>query len=32
MDGLESAEAVLKSMIEEINEYWEDEDQDANLF
>ena len=27
MDGLESAEAVLKSMIEEINEYWDDEDQ-----
>ena len=27
MDGLESAEAVLKSMIEEINGYWDDEDQ-----
>lgn len=27
MDGLESAEAVLKSMIEEINDYWDDEDQ-----
>ena len=26
MDGLESAESVLKSMIEEINDYWEDED------
>ena len=27
VNGLESAESVLKSMIEEINEYWEDEDQ-----
>ncbi|MDE2740255.1 MAG: nucleotide-binding protein [Gemmatimonadota bacterium] len=27
VDGLESAESVLKSMIEEINEYWDDEDQ-----
>ena len=26
-EGLESAESVLESMIEEINEYWEDEDQ-----
>lgn len=27
VNGLESAASVLKSMIEEINEYWEDEDQ-----
>ena len=27
VDGLESAGSVLKSMIEEINEYWEDENQ-----
>ena len=26
-EGLESAASVLKSMIEEINEYWDDEDQ-----